>query len=99
MKIYTLYYTNTGLYNHSVFVMPNDETAIEAMKLNLMDSKAERFRNQVSEGNVELHQLCLFDEELGTAILPPQTKQCICNLKDLLNDSKRNMADAEQKKS
>ncbi len=96
MKIYTLFYTNTSLYNHSVFVMPNDKTAIEAMKLNLMDSKAERFRNQVSEGNVELRSLCTFDEERGVSEPEMAT---ICNLKDLLNDSKRNMADAEQKES
>lgn len=82
MKIYTLFYSDTGLYNHNIFVCPNDETAIKAMNLNLMDSKAERFRNEVSEGNVVLTALALFDEEKGAESF--RTPVNVCNLKDLL---------------
>lgn len=84
MKIYTLFYSDTGLYNHNVFVCPNDATAIKAMKLNLMDSKNERFRNECKDGNVELHVLCEFSEETGcTHII---NKSC-CNLKELLEEN------------
>lgn len=88
MKIYTLFYKNTKLYNKSIFVMPNDETAKEAMKLNLMEKNAERFRNQVNEGNVILKSLGSFFEEDG---LTKAEEIDICNLKDLLNDNNGDM--------
>lgn len=62
MFIYTLFYKDTNSYNRSIFVMPTDETAIKAMKLNLMDKNAERFRNECSTGNVELHRIAKFSE-------------------------------------
>lgn len=84
MKIYTLFYSDTELYNHNVFVCPNDATAIKAMKLNLMDSKNERFRNECKDGNVELHVLCEFSEETGCT--HAVNKSC-CNLKELLEEN------------
>lgn len=86
--IYTLYYKDTGLYNHNVFIVPNDETAKKAMKLNLQDSKNERFRNECKTGDVELRKLCGFDEERGVSEPEMAT---ICNLKDLINDDTGNM--------
>lgn len=62
MKLYTLFYKDTKAYNRSIFVMPNDETAIKAMRLNLKDKNAERFRNEVLEGNVELQCIAHFQE-------------------------------------
>lgn len=90
MFLYTLYYKDTGLYNRSVFVMPNDATAIKAMKLNLMDNNAERFRNECATGDVELRCLTYFSEEEGinTEIKGEKT---ICNLKDLMNDNNGNL--------
>lgn len=101
--IYTLYYKDTGLYNHNVFIVPNDETAKKAMKLNLQDSKNERFRNECKTGEVELHKLCDFDEQKGIYIEADeedfdgyggfvyQGSNRICNLKDLINDDTGNM--------
>lgn len=84
MKIYTLFYKDTGLYNRSIFVLPNDAAAIKAMKLNLMDSRAEQFRNEVKLGNVELLALNEFSEEdgIGKELGP----QIIYNLKTLLKE-------------
>ncbi len=89
MFIYTLYYKDTGLYNRSIFVMPNDATAIKAMKLNLMDKNAERFRNECATGDVELRNLCAFFEEDGIAC--DTEEQLVCNLKDLMNDNDGNL--------
>ena len=93
MFIYTLYYKDTGLYNRSIFVMPNDATAIKAMKLNLMDKNAERFRNECATEDIELRCLACFSEEEGLESTPERT---ICNLKDLMNDINRNLESTEQ---
>lgn len=86
MKIYTLFYKDTGLYNRSIFVMPNDAAAIKAMKINIMDPKAINFKNEVSLGNTILKSLGTFSEEDG---LTKAEEKEICNLKDLLNDDSR----------
>lgn len=90
MFIYTLFYRDTGLYNRSIFVMPNDQTAIKAMKLNLMDKNAERFRNECANGDVELRCLAYFSEEQGIST-EIKGEKTICNLKDLLNDINGNL--------
>ena len=92
MFIYTLYYKDTGLYNRSIFVMPNDATAIKAMKLNLMDKNAERFRNECSTGDVLLKKIAKFSEETGIVWEGTET---ICNLKDLMNDNDGNLETTE----
>lgn len=96
MHIYTLFYKDTGLYNRSLFVVPNDEAAKKGMKLNLMDSRAEQFRNEVKLGNVILKCLGEFYEEKG---LMQNDEYEVCNLKELLNDDNRNMENPEQDKS
>lgn len=96
MKIYTLYYTDAKLYNRSIFVMPNDEMAIKAMRLNLKDTNAERFRNEVMEGNVELRELCDFTEEEGIIDI---TCKKVINLKDLLNDDTGNSESVQRDNS
>ena len=93
MKIYTLFYSDTGLYNRSIFVCPNDETAKKAMKLNLMNSQAEQFRNEVKLGNVELRALADFSEEDGCDGYLESKK--ICNLKELLDDDKGNSTEIQ----
>ena len=90
MFIYTLYYKDTGLYNRSIFVMPNDATAIKAMKLNLMDKNAERFRNECATGDVELRCLAYFSEEEGIST-EIKGEKTICNLKDLMNEKDGNL--------
>ena len=93
MKIYTLHYTDTKLFNKSVFVCPNDETAIKAMKLNLMDKtspQSERFRDEVKLGNVELVSITEFDEDAACANAG-STSIKICNLKELLDDDGGNL--------
>lgn len=92
MKIYTLYYADTQLFNRSIFVIPNDAAAKKAMMINLMDPKAESFRNEVKLGNVYLYSLATFTEE--TAI-QEAVKEEICNLKDLLDDCTRDMQSAD----
>lgn len=62
MKIYTLFYKDTNSYNSSIFVMPNDVMAKKAMRLNLKMKDAERFRNEVIEGNIELRCIAHFQE-------------------------------------
>lgn len=96
MFIYTLYYKDTGLYNRSIFVMPNEATAIKAMKLNLMDKNAERFRNECSTGEVELRCLAGFTEEDGIETEIANYPIRVCNLKDLINDNDRNMETTKQ---
>lgn len=95
MYIYTLFYKDTGLYNRSIFILPNDATAKKAMKLNLMDTKAEQFRNEAKLGNTELHKIAEFTEEhaISTNCLECESGEetiCICNLKELLNDNNGN---------
>ena len=96
MKIYTLYYTDAKLYNRSIFVMPNDEMAIKAMRLNLKDANAERFRNEAMEGNVELRTIAYFSEEDACSPLNNCLPETICNLKELLNDNNGNLAETKQ---
>lgn len=93
MKIYTLYYKDTGLYNRSIFVIPNDEAAKKAIKLNLMDSRAEQFRNEAKLGNVILKCLCEFYEEKG--LIENEGEYEVCNIKDLLNDNNGNLESAQ----
>lgn len=88
MKIYTLFYKETGLYNHNIFVMPNDAAAKEAMRLNLAESKNERFKIQVETSDVELHRLTDFDEEKG--ITEIFGDNIVCNLKELLPKEDKN---------
>ena len=52
------------------------------MKLNLVDSKNERFRNECATGDVELHKLIYFDEQGG--VTGPEYNTTVCNLKDLM---------------
>lgn len=92
MKIYTLFYEDTGLYNRNMFVMPNDAAAKKAMQLNLMEPKAENFRNEARLGNTVLISLGTFSEEEG---LTKAEKIKICNLKELLNDNNRNLEDTQ----
>lgn len=94
MYIYTLFYKDTGLYNRSIFVCPNDATAIKAMKLNLLDKHAERFRNECTTGDVELRCLAGFTEEKGIET-ENTAEMTICNLKDLLNDINGNLETAK----
>lgn len=91
MKVYTLFYKDTGLYNRSIFVLPNDAAAIKAMKLNLMDSRAEQFRNEVKLGNVELKAIAHFSEESGINGFKDDYLT-VCNLKELLDDNDGNPA-------
>lgn len=91
MFIYTLFYRDTGLYNRSIFVMPNDATAIKSLKLNLMDKNAERFRNECATGDVELRRVAEFTEEDGFQHNDSLAPITVCNLKDLLNDINRNL--------
>lgn len=88
MKIYTLYYKDTNLYNRSIFVMPNDEAAKKAMKVNLMDSRGENLRNDAKLGNTELVVLTQFSEETGIFVdsVYAGHLETVCNLKDLLKD-------------
>ena len=95
MFIYTLFYKDTGLYNRSIFVMPNDATAEKAMKLNLMDTKAERFRNECKTGDVELRCIAGFTEEHGIETEIAHYPMTVCNLKDLLNDNNGNLEPIE----
>lgn len=88
MKVYTLFYEDTGLYNRSLFVVPNDEAAKKGMKLNLMDSRAEQFRNEVKMGHVILKCLIEFEEEKG--LIENQGEYIVCNLKELLDDDNGN---------
>lgn len=92
MKIYTLFYADTGLYNRSIFIMPNDAAAIKAMKINIMDPKAINFKNEVSLGNTILKSLGTFNEEDG---LTKAEEKEICNLKDLLDDNNGNLESVE----
>lgn len=94
MKIYTLFYKDTNLYNKQIFVLPNDETAKKAMKLQLMDIKNVNFINEAKLGNTELKSLCNFTEESGMIGLPDQ--KTICNLKELLDDNTRDIQPANQ---
>lgn len=89
MKVYTLFYEDTGLYNRSLFVVPNDEAAKKGMKLNLMDSRAEQFKNEVKIGHVILKCLGEFYEERG---LMQNDEYTVCNLKELLDDNSGNPA-------
>lgn len=91
MYIYTLFYDDVKMYNRSVFVMPNDETAKKAMKLNLMEKNAERFRNEVKDGHVNLVRLKEFSEEQGI-IENGYMNENVCNLKELLDDDGGNPA-------
>ena len=93
MKIYTLFYDDTKMYNRSIFVIPNDETAKKAMKLNLMEQNAERFRNEVKDGHVNLVALGTFDEEKG--MVSYATSKLVCNLKELLDDDKGNSTEVQ----
>ena len=94
MKIYTLFYKESELYNHNVFVMPNDKAAIRAMKMNLIDPKQERFRAEVANGDIELHVLCDFEEDSG-AYFTTKQNTCVINLKELLNDDKGNSTEIQ----
>lgn len=85
MYIYTLFYDDLKMYNRSVFVSPNDETAKKAMKLNLMEKNADRFRNEVNDGHVNLVRLKEFTEENGI-IENGYMNEIVCNLKELLDD-------------
>lgn len=90
MKVYTLFYKNSGLYNRSLFVMHNDITAKEAMKLNLKQADAERFRNQVALGDTILKCIGTFNEDSGMTIQENEPYD-VCNLKELLDDNTGNM--------
>lgn len=89
MYIYTLFYDDVKMYNRSVFVIPNDEAAKKAMKLNLMEKNAERFRNEVKDGHVNLIRLKEFSEEQGI-IENGYMNEHVCNLKELLDENSEN---------
>lgn len=93
MKIYTLYYADTNLYNKQIFVLPNDETAKKAMKLQLMDAKNINFINEAKLGNTILKGLGYFSEEVG---LTADEEYTVCNLKDLLNDDNKDLVEPKQ---
>lgn len=95
MYIYTLFYDDLKMYNRSVWVAPNDETAKKGMKLNLMDKNAERFRNEVNDGHVNLVKLKEFTEENGI-IENGHMNEIVCNLKELLDDNNGNLAEPKQ---
>lgn len=96
MKIYTLFYLDTGLYNKQLFVLPNDETAKKAMKINLMDPNAINFKNEAMLGNTIIKCLANFSEETG---LKYGKEYDVCNLKDLLDDNNRDLEAVKQNKA
>ena len=95
MYIYTLYYKDTNLYNKQIFVLPNDETAKKAMKIQLMDAKNVNFINEAKLGNTELKAIAHFSEESGINGFLDEYKT-VCNLKDLLNDNNGDLVESEQ---
>lgn len=97
MKIYTLYYKDSRCYNRSLWVLPNNEAAKKAMILNLMDPKAESFRNEAKLGNTYIVALAYFNEETGlfTEEIPKGHIEEVCNLKDLYDDCTRDMQPAD----